>query len=76
MAKWRVAATVIGSKYLGEFEAKTKKEAEALAFESQQAGISLCHQCSHECEDADISEVFAERVPERKKRTPTDSSSP
>lgn len=73
MAKWRVVAKVVGSKYLGEFEAKTKEDAERLARASEAAGISLCHRCSDECEDADVEDVYAERV--TKKRTPAESSS-
>lgn len=74
MAKWRVTAKVVGSKYLGEFEAKSKREAEALAFESEKAGISLCHQCADECEDPEVESVHAERV--AKKPAPAEPSSP
>lgn len=59
---FRVFASVMGSKYLGEFQAATKEEAEDMALKSDAASISLCHQCSHECEDAAVDKVEAEEV--------------
>jgi len=56
--KFRVSVTVVGSKYLGEFEAKTKEEAIEMA--SRNAYVSLCHQCGSECEDAQMEEFHAE----------------
>lgn len=58
--KFRVSGTVVGSKYLGVFEAKTKEEAEEKALSSPEASVSLCHQCSSECEDPEIQEAHAE----------------
>jgi hypothetical protein len=60
---WRVSASVRGSKYCGEVEAKTREEALDLAWEMD-SGISLCHQCASECEDAEIDEFFVERADE------------
>lgn len=60
--KWDVYATVVGTKYLGEFEADTKEEAEQMAEKSNAASISLCNQCSTECEDAVVESVEAEEV--------------
>lgn len=56
--KFRVYASVVGSKYLGEFEAETKEEAIKMA--EADACVSLCHQCDSECEDPEIDELFAE----------------
>jgi hypothetical protein len=55
-----VYGVVTGSKYLGRFEANTKEEAIKLA--SGEASVSLCHQCSDECEDPEIHEIVAEEV--------------
>jgi len=51
---------VVGSKYLGEFEAETEEEAIEKGLESNAAHVSLCHQCSGECEDPTIEEGSAE----------------
>ena len=59
---YSVSATVTGSKYIGEFEASSEEEARKMAEESDEMYISLCHQCSSECEDAEINEIFIERV--------------
>lgn len=56
--RWAVYGTVVGSKYLGEYEAATKEEAEAKALD--EAHVSFCHQCCGECENAEIDEVHAE----------------
>lgn len=64
LRKWAVTASVVGSKYLGIFEAATKEEAEEMAEESEAAGISLCNQCSGECEDAQVQSAEAEEVVE------------
>jgi hypothetical protein len=60
--RWAVYAAVSGGKYLGEFEAATKEEALEKAGESEAAWISLCHSCSSEVEDPQVSEMTAEVV--------------
>lgn len=78
MAKYRVYASIVGSKYLGEFEASSADEAVQRAAESDAGSISFCHQCSSECEDpeVDVEHSTAELVSApRKKRTPAESSS-
>ena len=60
MAKYDISARVVGSKYIGEFEADTKEEAIELAW--KKAWVSLCHQCSSECEDAEIEDLYADEV--------------
>jgi len=59
---YSVSASVRGSKYIGEFEASSKEEAMEIALKSDEMYISLCHQCSSECEDAEIDEVFVEEA--------------
>ncbi len=60
MPKWSVWAKVVGTKYLGEFEADTKEDAEAMALESDAASITLCHHCGEKCEDPECIEAMAE----------------
>lgn len=60
MKKWKVYGVVTGSKYMGEFEAESASEAEAKAFDSEAAGVSLCWACAGECEDAAIEKVIVE----------------
>lgn len=62
MPKFRCYAAVTGSKYLGEFEAATKEEAEEMAAESDEAYASLCHQCARQIEDPEVVSVTAELV--------------
>lgn len=70
MPIYRAVGSVGGSKYLGEFEAATKEEAEAMAWDSEEASVSLCHQCSDECSDGEITEIFLEEVePEPRPRS-------
>jgi len=60
MPEFRVYGVVTGSKYLGVFNARTKEEAKQLA--TPEAQVCHCHQCSDECEDAEIHEIIAEEV--------------
>ena len=60
--KYSVSAAVHGSKYIGEFLAKNAKEAEKMAWDSNEIFINICHQCSSECEDAEVFEVYASEV--------------
>lgn len=63
MKKYRVYGIVTGSKYLGEYEANSKEEAEDMALRKD-GHVGLCHQCTSECEDAEIHEVQVEEVDE------------
>lgn len=54
---YRAYGVVKGTKYLGEFEASSVKEAKDMALESEDAYISFCHQCSSECEDPAINDT-------------------
>lgn len=61
MAKrYRVSGTVTGSVYIGEYEANSKEEAEALA--EQDAHVSFCHQCGGNCESPEITELHVDEV--------------
>ncbi len=60
MKRFRVYAQVVGSKYLGEFEAETEEEAIEKAAED--ADVSLCWSCVAECEDAEVCEIHASEV--------------
>lgn len=62
MTKYRVYGKVEGTKYLGTFEANSKEEAENMAGDSEEAYVCLCHACSSECEDAEITTFTAEEV--------------
>lgn len=62
MKKWRVYAVVHGSKYVGTFEARSAKDAEEKAWKSSGAYVSLCHQCSSECEDPECTEMSVEEA--------------
>lgn len=57
MKKWHLTGRVVGGKYLGEVEAKTRKEAIEKGWEI--AGVHLCHVCSSQVEDAEIDEIEA-----------------
>lgn len=60
MAKFRVHGRVIGSVYMGEYEADTPEEAKQKADDA--FSVSLCHQCSSSCEDPVAEAVEAEEV--------------
>ena len=64
MKKYRVCGVVIGGKYLGVFEANSPEEAVDAAMCSEAAYVSLCHQCSPDCENAEIQSVDAEEISE------------
>ncbi len=54
MKKYKVYAMAIASKFIGEFEAESKEEAEEKAWEEGNLVITLCHYCSREVELSDI----------------------
>lgn len=58
--KYDVHGTVIGGKFLGTFEAFSAEEAVEMALEEAGGNISLCHQCSGECEDGFVDTAEAE----------------
>ena len=62
MAKWEVFGIVRGSKYLGTVEAETEEEAQEKGLRLDSCYVSLCHQCSGECEDPEIESVSVEKA--------------
>ncbi|MEK3838670.1 hypothetical protein [Paenibacillus sp. FSL R7-0128] len=62
MPKFRIYGRVVATKYIGEFEADTKEQAERMAWDSDEAYVSVCHQCSKEVEDPEIRELEVEEV--------------
>ena len=62
MPRYHVTGTVIGSKYLGVFEAAT--EAEAIEKALEDASCNLCHQCDAECQDGEIESGVATLIEE------------
>ncbi|CAM4183455.1 hypothetical protein L1N85_11305 [Paenibacillus alkaliterrae] len=65
MPKYRVYGVVTATKYLGEFEADTKEEAEGMAWESGEAYVSVCHSCSGEVDGAEIDSLEVEEIDEQ-----------
>ena len=55
---WSVSAAVVGSKWIGDYEAETGEEAIQKAYEH--AHVSLCHACASQCEDPSIEHMTAE----------------
>jgi hypothetical protein len=58
--KFDVYGVVTGTKYIGQFEAATAEK--ALEAATARAGVNLCHRCSSECLDPEVSEMFAEEI--------------
>lgn len=61
MPKWAAYGRVVGNKYLGTVDADTEEEAREKAFKLDACSISVCHQCSDQIEDPEISEVDVQR---------------
>jgi hypothetical protein len=53
--EFSVSGVFSGSKYLGNFKAKTRAEAIDKGLASEENSLSLCHQCNDEIELDDIS---------------------
>lgn len=60
MPKYRAYGIIDATKYLGEFEAKNKEEAEEMAWESENQHVFICHQCSGEFDLGDMIKVIIE----------------
>lgn len=58
MALWNVSGTVVGGTFVGEFKAETA--AAALKQAWKKVGITLCHECSREMSDPEVTELCAE----------------
>ena len=64
MAKFAIYGKVVGTKYLGEFEAKSAEDAITQAEANSDTYVALCHQCSSQCEDPEVVEMTAEKASE------------
>ena len=62
MKLFRCYAKVEGTKYLGIFKAVNANIAEEKAYDSDQASINLCYECSEECEDAGVTDINIEEI--------------
>ena len=62
MKKWSVAGVVSGSRYLGTVEASSEAEAKAVAWDTLDTHVGLCHQCSGQIEDPEIQELVVNVV--------------
>ncbi|UUZ85641.1 hypothetical protein LJK88_20350 [Paenibacillus sp. P26] len=62
MPKYRVYAVVTATKYMGEFEAESKEEAEQMAWESDKAYVSVCHQCARNVDSPEIDRMEVEEI--------------
>lgn len=57
--KYSISAKVVGSKYLGEVEADSEEDAIQKGYSLGTTYISICHECSSQCEDAEVDEITA-----------------
>ena len=62
LKRYAVTAAVVGSKFIGYFEAESADDAIKKAEKEGDCYISLCHQCADQVESAEIDELFAEEV--------------
>ncbi len=62
MPKFALYAMFTASKSLGEFEAETEEKAIAMAEESGETYLSICHQCAKEIDLGDCYEIQAEKL--------------
>lgn len=61
MPRYNVYGVVTGTKFLGEFEADSPEDAIEMA--TDEASVSLCHQCDKEVDGAEIHKIEAELIP-------------
>lgn len=64
MPKFQGFGTVTGSKYLGEVEAENAEEAKKLFEDCGNGIIALCHSCSRECEDPQVTDIDVQLIEE------------
>ncbi|GGB41492.1 hypothetical protein GCM10011409_18770 [Lentibacillus populi] len=60
MPKYRAYAVIDATKYVGDFEAENKEEAEEMAWNSDDYSVILCHQCSREFDLGDAIKMIIE----------------
>lgn len=61
MKTYSVYAVVVGSKYLGTYQASSEEEAEKIAVEKK-GYVSFCHKCAEQCEDPEITKIVVEEA--------------
>ncbi|MFD2334653.1 hypothetical protein ACFSR7_35875 [Cohnella sp. GCM10020058] len=64
MPKYSVYGYIRTSKFIGEFEAATKEEAEQMAWDSDEAYVSVCHHCARQVQDPEIISMDVEEIPD------------
>jgi hypothetical protein len=64
MPKYRVYGKVVGTKYLGMFEAENERDAIEKGFESDDVSITLCHSCEDQVDGLEVEDAHAELVEE------------
>lgn len=62
--KYLIYGKVVGSKYIGEVEASSEREAIEKGWELDETCVYLCCQCSRQCEDGEITDLLAEPLEE------------
>lgn len=62
MKNYNVYAKVVGSKWIGVIEAENEEEAIQIGVHHENCYVSLCHQCASECDDLEVTGVFANPV--------------
>jgi hypothetical protein len=72
MPKWRVYGAVSATKYIGVVEAETEAQAIEVGGNHKNAYVSLCWQCSDECDGAEIQEIVVEQCDPDEKVDPED----
>lgn len=58
--KYRVYGRVVATKYIGEFEANSKEEAEQMAWNADKSDVSVCYHCSKEVSEPEIHKMIVE----------------
>ena len=62
MPRYACYGLVSGSKYLGEVEAENEAQAEEKAWNLDSSFVSLCHHCSGQIEDPEITTIDVEKM--------------
>jgi hypothetical protein len=64
MPKYLVYGKVVGTKYLGTFEAENEQEAIAKGLDGDDVSIILCHSCEDQVDGLEVEDGRAELVEE------------
>lgn len=63
LKRWSVTGTVVGSTWVGIYEAETAEEAIELA--QPDVSVSVCHQCARKISDPEVEDFHAEEIESR-----------